>query len=54
MQDWVPSVTALVGRVLLSHKAAVQAPLLSIWEPFEMVTRSKQSFQSLSGQVVSH
>lgn len=41
MQTWAPSVKALVGRVLLSRKAAIQAPLLSMWEPFEVVNQEQ-------------
>lgn len=50
MWDWAPTVKAVVGRVLLSHRAAVQAPLFSMWELFEVVSQ----VQSLSGQVISH
>ena len=41
MWDWAPTVEALVGRVLLSHGAAVQAHLLSKWEPFEVVSQQQ-------------
>jgi len=37
MWDWAPTVEALVGGALLSHRAAVQTHLLSMWEPFEMI-----------------
>lgn len=41
MQDLAPSVEALVRSLLLSRKAAIQAPLLSMWEPFEVVNQEQ-------------